>query len=936
MKPAKPPKRAIDRLRREVREKDRQVRESLVALDNLLSPSDWLDAGDGFPGFSSRRWALPGSRAQDRTHAPVAYLNEEEWRQHVALARDLVTRNHLAIGFRDHVSNFIGPVTISFVLRGQTPGASASGPVDADGDGEPDVDPLVKAATQVWEEWRELAEWGEGKQDREAECRRRLIVEGEATLRFFNGDSNSAGLPYARHIEPELIRTPPGYSTTDRFGWGVISRDEDDECEEGIWLCRPDNVSLGREIALSEYVRVKGNVDRTVKRGLSDFFPVAAHLSKVLALLDNMAHVAKVQAAIAWWESHPNATEDQVRRMIQTSADGTIPKGPAGRTSKPGRNVDVSKLEAGTVPHTEAGRVVVPGPTSEPTGFLAIEAAVLRAVGFRWGCPSYFSGDADASFASVLVTGSPFVRITESRQEQVKGFARDVATRVIQFCERTGRLPRGTSQRVRPVANVKPVVIADEEKKSRTFLAEYAAGVADPQAYIRSKGGDPKVVSASAQAWKAKNPPQAAQQPRGSAGGPAPKDPTSTPPASAGGDGTSPNDGGIFGEALVKEGFTGTIKDTQGRERHYVDGKQVAKPPSASGGADPFSATKAAIAQATDPVAKDYLESALHNATAGDPRDLAQQLASVWMHAHDQGHAAAQAAVERLLPAVGAELTGPSKGEPVKHSGALYSAPVGMFPGDAAVVVRPPVVLPDGKVLVKGQVAPPKRESIKAIRWEDRTITVKLSNGTTFQRHIKGSAVDAAAPDHVHELHGDDAHAIAGGIDKDIAALPEGQKPPAGVVAKAKDLALTAAVKVYEWSIRLSPAAQKIGGLIGEILDTPSDMARLGYNPNMSSGTANVKNADAVSANLNDALGFGISGHLVASIASKVIVKAGYWAVNKVRGEEVDTDDGFGMWAAMIAELFAHLNTQLGVEGGTPDAATVEKGLRELVAGRAK
>jgi hypothetical protein len=48
----------------------------------------------------------------------------------------------------------------------------------------------------------------------------------------------------------------------------------------------------------------------------------------------------------------------------------------------------------------------------------------------------------DASFASALVTGSAFVRITESRQEKVKGFARAVAMRVLAFCDTPSRNAR--------------------------------------------------------------------------------------------------------------------------------------------------------------------------------------------------------------------------------------------------------------------------------------------------------------------------------------------------------------------------------------------------------------------------------------------------------------------------------------------------------------
>ena len=193
--------------------------------------------------------------------------------------------------------------------------------------------------------------------------------------------------------------------------------------------------------------------------------------------------------------------------------------------------------------------------------------------------------------------------MTEERQKKVKGFCCQVAKRVIEFGERSGRLPRGTSQRVRPVATAKPVVIADEEKKSRTFAAEFAVGVADPFEYIRSKGLDPKTVMANQAAFRkqmaAMGVTAAPAAPGTDVPAPAPpKGPTPAPPGSAGGDGsdsTADATKNIFGskeatsESLAKRalvrwlterGFTGV--DPNGH--HWQNGKQVAKSDEPGGG----------------------------------------------------------------------------------------------------------------------------------------------------------------------------------------------------------------------------------------------------------------------------------------------------------------------------------------------------------------
>lgn len=49
----------------------------------------------------------------------------------------------------------------------------------------------------------------------------------------------------------------------------------------------------------------------------------------------------------------------------------------------------------------------------EPSGFLAIQAAMLRECGFRWGCPSYLTGNAvltEGDISRVITVGTPFTR----------------------------------------------------------------------------------------------------------------------------------------------------------------------------------------------------------------------------------------------------------------------------------------------------------------------------------------------------------------------------------------------------------------------------------------------------------------------------------------------------------------------------------------------
>lgn len=522
----------------------RPVRESLVPP---YAPFGWgydrfYDAQFGYLGG----YGVPADRSQDRTHAPLPYLTETAWRLELALWREMAQRNHLVVGFRDHVSAFVGAVSVQFVRAGGAPGAAASGPADADGDGAPDVHPDVAAATEAWEEFCRVNDWGCGETDREKECRDRGILEGEATLQLFRGGPGE--VPRVRHVEPELVRTPtaeperPGWATTEDWAWGVLTRPDDAETFLALHVHDPSG-GPGREVWADRFVRMKCNVDRPVKRGMSDFFCTGELLDKTTDLLGNMVHVAGVQSKVAWWEMFLSATDAQIRAMVEgirTTIEAGRPVGPfAGPQAGP---LPVQDVRRGAIYRTEQ-RDVKPGPVSEPAGFLAIGERLVQSVGWRFGLPKSFTGEAD-SFAAALVTGSPLVRMVETRQRKTEGFTRDLVVKVLGLCEESGRLRRGTSARVRPVLTSKPVVIADAEKKARTFLALLDKGCADPAKFMKENEDDPPVLYANLAAHKKKLAEMdASQQPPPPGGGgnppPAPRDPTPAPPGSAGGDGTS-------------------------------------------------------------------------------------------------------------------------------------------------------------------------------------------------------------------------------------------------------------------------------------------------------------------------------------------------------------------------------------------------------------
>lgn len=532
----------------------------------------------------------PADRVTLPTKGPPGVFTEVELRAIVSWSRYVCQRNPLAMGFRDRVTEFVGPVDVRYVRRGQSPGASASGPQDADGDGQADADPEVSAAQQVWDDWREMYAWGQGIQDREQECRERTVEDGELFLRFGAGTQESRFLPWVRHVEPEQVRTPTGpVALPDSIDpadvdwrWGIATSRRDSEHVYGFWVADIDSGgATGEFVPAAEMVHLKVNVKRADKRGLPDLFPVEHALQDSLRVLLNMGDAAGEQSRVAWREKYAG-TGEQVRAMLNQGPDaygrrgGELPDHPSGRFR-------VRTHNGVKVVHAEQGREFVDGPVAAGAqSFVAVVDATLKAVGFRWGIPDWFAGGSSDSFAGALVTGSPFVRAISSRQDRMKGLACSVAGIVLALAEASGLLAAGTADRVKPVASAKPVVIADEEKQTRTDLALYDKNLADPVDIIKKRGGDPKQVAANITTWRKKfGDGGDGQQPAPAARpAPGPKDPTPTPPGSAGGDGSSPSTDplGAFGGSVQEHGYTGSKTDALGHKRTYVDGKQVANP----------------------------------------------------------------------------------------------------------------------------------------------------------------------------------------------------------------------------------------------------------------------------------------------------------------------------------------------------------------------
>lgn len=256
------------------------------------------------------------------------------------------------------------------------------------------------------------------KANREEEFFVRAVRDGEVFLRIVP----SHGQIRLRFVEPAMVAEPsPGIAREieSQFGIGLCSwsfgvcTDADDfETVHGYFIQRQEDWEF---VPSSQMVHYKRGVDRAVKRGVSDFFPLRRTLPKALKLAHNQLDGAALQAAIAWIaELPPNTTTTQATAFASSN------------TTKPDpsfTNRQMKEYPAGTVITTKAGTTYKPGPmgAERNNGFQIVQAAALRQIGTRWNMPEYLiSGDAsNANYASTLAASAPFGKGRERDQAKL-------------------------------------------------------------------------------------------------------------------------------------------------------------------------------------------------------------------------------------------------------------------------------------------------------------------------------------------------------------------------------------------------------------------------------------------------------------------------------------------------------------------------------------
>ena len=242
-------------------------------------------------------------------------------------------------------------------------------------------------------------------------------------------------------------------------------------------------------------IHLKLNVDRAIKRGVSDYFAVWRNLERSGRLLGNTLEGASVQAAIAYIREHAQGTSvDSIADLVTARADVRKVDPTTGKT----RNV--AKMRPGTIVDVTAGLKYQAGPMGSPNGpaFVEIVQAGLRMAGIRWTMPEYMiSGDAsNANFSSTLVSESPFVKATSSRQGiYVRTYRKILWNAVKLIATRTKLLGAGVTPQVLDelldlVVDAPEIAVRDRLQEHMIRKEEYSAGILSKATWATEAGRD--------------------------------------------------------------------------------------------------------------------------------------------------------------------------------------------------------------------------------------------------------------------------------------------------------------------------------------------------------------------------------------------------------------------------------------------------------------
>lgn len=294
---------------------------------------------------------------------------------------------------------------------------------------------LAKLAMAYLDQFRDTEDWW----DRERETYNRAHRDGDALIRFFVEDD----APRVGYIEPECLQPKDG---TDLWINGIKHRPGNPERIEAYY-CQFAPAEF-EEVDAQEVYHIKTNVDRCIKKGISDFASTGEIISEAHKVWRNFTAAEAVRQSYTYLRQHAEGvTADEIDSFINEQA--SLLQSPTSlRTFVD--NLPLQFRSGVGVEDITAGMTLAALPAAEALpGVVAGVNASLLAAGVRYQMPLWLiSGDMSQNNVVDLQDESGFSVYIRGEQRWYAKHQRNIFWRVLQLGVELGQLPEAVLEAV--------------------------------------------------------------------------------------------------------------------------------------------------------------------------------------------------------------------------------------------------------------------------------------------------------------------------------------------------------------------------------------------------------------------------------------------------------------------------------------------------------
>ena len=466
-------KQQIEQLEESIRVKQLQqaksIMENSTGMDYWLS--SYVDLLDRYRDGNTL--AYPVANATDRqfgSNYPF-WVSEQQLAMIRAQARVIAYMNPNAAGFLNGLTSYVIGNGYNYTVKAKKTS------------GIPDE--AIEQIQEFINEFIEDNSWTEMEQEIFLRSRR----DGEAFIRMFPQED---GKMIIRTVEPEQI-FQPGQSSYD-WSYGIQTDPDDvfDIKAYHVHYLAPGGEHdatdrMGEVVDAKNIVHIKVNVERAIKRGLSDFsYDTLDAFQQAGKLRRNLGEGAAVQAAIAAIRQHDAASSSQVETFVQAAIDYST-------SGMGGRQQDYQRMEAGSFLDIPKGmNYITPPGSANSGGHLEIMGALLRAAGNRHNAPEWMvSSDAsNTNYASSLTAESPFLRNCLRLQKFYERPFLRVIKSALECAIKAGKLPKGIMSHIDVEVKAPSVETRDKVGEASMNSMYVQMGAKSPQIVTQELGLD--------------------------------------------------------------------------------------------------------------------------------------------------------------------------------------------------------------------------------------------------------------------------------------------------------------------------------------------------------------------------------------------------------------------------------------------------------------